>query len=70
MRTDRELASTREDVLRDGDVASVRGAIPVADEVPPTSNAPRAKGAPTEDSHASGLQSSIAEDETGPDPTQ
>src|SRR6202012_365583 len=59
-----ELASTREGVLRNGDVASVHGPIPVADEVPPTSNAPRAKGAPTEDSRARGLQTSIAEDET------
>jgi DNA-binding HxlR family transcriptional regulator len=66
-----ELASTRDGVLRDGDVASVRGAIPVVDEVPPASNARRGKGVSAEDGHAGGPsdgQTSTTEDETGPDP--
>jgi hypothetical protein len=66
-----ELASTRGGILREGDVASVRGAIPVVDEVPPASNVRRAKGVPAEDGAGGPSdvpQTSIAEDETGPDP--
>ncbi len=60
-----ELASTRDSVLRDGDVASVHGAIPVIEEAPPASNARRVKEASAK---ADVAQTSIADDETGPSP--